>query len=136
MRRGTVEGNVRDSTTVSSVEEEGAVGLPEPLLEQPKDAPPLSELTAESLALVLDGPSLVSPFCKKRFKYASCEFDQFKSRYSYFQAAEYNQIPELQYTAPLVHLQRAVSLHVRLCRVLLWLFDDSQQHRLAITAVP
>ena len=36
------------------------VSLPEPLLEQPEGAPPLSELSAESLALVVDGPSLVS----------------------------------------------------------------------------
>lgn len=50
---------MRDGTAVSTVEEEGANALPEPLLEQPEGAPPLSELTADSLALVLDGPSLV-----------------------------------------------------------------------------
>lgn len=44
---------------VVSMEEDGAAALPTPLLEQPQGAPPLSELTAESLALVLDGPSLV-----------------------------------------------------------------------------
>ncbi|CAM9803620.1 unnamed protein product, partial [Ectocarpus sp. 12 AP-2014] len=43
---------------VASMEEDGAATLPTPLLEQPPGAPPLSELTADSLALVLDGPSL------------------------------------------------------------------------------
>lgn len=44
---------------VATMEEDGAATLPTPLLEQPQGAPPLSELTADSLALVLDGPSLV-----------------------------------------------------------------------------
>lgn len=80
MRRGVGEGTQRDGMTVSSVEEEGAVGLPEPLLEQPQGAPPLSELSADSLALVVDGPSLVSrlervtwPRYSTRLVYATCE---------------------------------------------------------------
>lgn len=47
------------SSAVPSMEEDGTASLPEPLLEQPEGAPPLSELSADSLALILDGPSLV-----------------------------------------------------------------------------
>ena len=66
IQRSGAEIAQRDSTTVSSVEEEGVAGLPEPLLEQPQGAPPLSELSAESLALVVDGPSLVSELVRSR----------------------------------------------------------------------
>lgn len=54
---GTAGSNNRSA--VSTVEEEGTAALPEPLLERPEGAPPLSELSADSLALILDGPSLV-----------------------------------------------------------------------------
>ncbi|CAN0032532.1 unnamed protein product, partial [Discosporangium mesarthrocarpum] len=44
---------------LGQAEEGGAAeALPEPLLEQPEGAPPLSELTSDALALVVDGPSL------------------------------------------------------------------------------
>lgn len=61
-RRGSA--GVRDTnrSSVSTVEDEGNAALPEPLLEQPKGAPPLSQLAVDSLALVVDGPSLVSYF--------------------------------------------------------------------------
>ena len=44
--------------SVSTMEMEGA-DLPQPLLEQPQGSPPLSDLTSDLLALVVDGPSLV-----------------------------------------------------------------------------
>lgn len=59
-RRTRGHGGDRDGADVATVEEEGLAALPVPLLEQPEGAPPLSELSAESLALVVDGPSLVS----------------------------------------------------------------------------
>lgn len=61
-RRTRGHGGDRDGADVATVEEEGLAALPVPLLEQPEGAPPLSELSAESLALVVDGPSLVSVY--------------------------------------------------------------------------
>lgn len=59
-RRGSIGARDTNRSSVSTVEDEGNAALPEPLLEQPKGAPPLSELSVDSLALVVDGPSLVS----------------------------------------------------------------------------
>lgn len=59
--RGRRQGEVQDGAEVASMEnEENLPALPEPVVEQPEGAPPLSELSADSLALVVDGPSLVS----------------------------------------------------------------------------
>lgn len=60
--RASQHGRDNNRSSVSSVEEEGNAALPQPLLEQPEGAPPLSELSASSLALIVDGPSLVSFF--------------------------------------------------------------------------
>lgn len=54
------DGKSGNSRSTVSVEEDGNAALPEPLLERPEGAPPLSDLSSDSLALILDGPSLVS----------------------------------------------------------------------------
>lgn len=61
VRRGRRQGEVQDGVEVSSMDnEESRPVIPEPVVEQPDEAPPLSDLSADSLALVVDGPSLVS----------------------------------------------------------------------------
>lgn len=62
MRMRGQEGGSGSGRSAVSVEEEGTSGLPEPLLERPEGAPPLSDLSTDSLAFILDGPSLVRSF--------------------------------------------------------------------------